>query len=73
MNNYILYFIVGQTPTPEEYKDAEQYMGKGPMFEFVSLSDVDLNAPLRGNVGVFGSVPDVYKPVAVPVVSKRKE
>jgi len=59
--NEILYFIVGEVPTNKEFEKAEPFMNKGPFLEFVSLVTLDLNAPLRDNVGVAGAVPDAYK------------
>jgi hypothetical protein len=60
MNNYILYFVAGNVPTNEEFSDAEKFMNKGPILEFVSLVDIDLNAEVRDNVGVAGKVPEAY-------------
>lgn len=62
-----LYFIEGNTPTPEEFKDAEKLIANGPILEFVSLQEIDLNGPLLPFVGVYGSVPEVYKRAATIV------
>lgn len=60
MKNAILYFIAGAVPTNAEFAKAKQFMGTGPYLEFVSLENVDLNGPLRDNVGVAGDVPEAY-------------
>lgn len=61
MNGPILWFIAGNVPTNEEFEAAKDFMGKGPMFEFVSLQTLDLNGPVRSNSGVGGLVPEAYK------------
>ena len=66
MNNRILYFIDGEVPTGDEFADAEQYMAKGPLFDFISLKNFDLNGPIIENVGAYGKVPDSYKSSALP-------
>lgn len=70
MTGPILYFIEGNVPTNDEFADALQYMGKGPMFEFVSLSSVDLNAPKMDCSAAYGKVPDEYKDLK-PVVAEN--
>lgn len=61
MNGPILWFIAGNVPTNAEFEAAKDFMGKGPMFEFVSLNTVNLNAPIMNNSGVGGLVPEAYK------------
>lgn len=61
----ILYFVEGEVPTNEEFAKAEQFMAKGPMFEFVSLANYDFNSELRPASGVAGKVPEIYKEYTV--------
>lgn len=59
----ILYFIAGNVPTNAEFEKAQAFMNNGPILTFVSLTDVDFNAPLQKASAVAGAVPDVYKSV----------
>lgn len=57
----ILYFIAGKVPTNKEFVAASQFMNKGPVLQFISLVDFDLNSGLIENEGVAGLVPELYK------------
>ena len=76
----ILYFVEGDVPSNEEFENAEKFLGKGPMFEFVSLNTLDFNKPPMNASGVAGKVPEEYKiypivdaPVTAAPKSKEKQ
>jgi len=76
MTKPILYFIEGLAPTTKEFEDASQYICKGPLFQFVALPELDLNAPLLPFSDVKGLVPEQYTPVrevtkAIVVTAKK--
>lgn len=68
----ILYFIDGNVPTNAEFEKASKFMGKGPIFTFVSLSTLDLNGELLKGSSVGGKVPEAYKDYPVLEVEIKK-
>lgn len=59
----ILYFVVGNVPTNEEFNSAFPLMGKGPIVQFISVANLDLNGPLLPASAVAGSVPAAYESI----------
>lgn len=61
----VLFFIAGEVPTSEEFNAAKPFFNNGPILQFVSLSKLDVNAPLRPAAGVAGLVPELYSKYTV--------